>query len=143
MIRKFDTGATRDTNEGKLEIAWAAGFYDGEGSISCGSNNGNPHTRIQLGIGQKNYNGEISDTLKKFKKIVGCGHIYQKTKTGKEINQHQFIISKSSDVKLALNLLWQHLSTAKKEQARLAIHLFEDGIKKLNLKLSEKKNENI
>lgn len=33
VIREFATGATCDTDEGKLELAWAAGLFEGEGCI--------------------------------------------------------------------------------------------------------------
>lgn len=32
-MRTFATGATRDTETDKLELAWAAGLFDGEGSV--------------------------------------------------------------------------------------------------------------
>jgi len=89
----------------KIELAWAAGFYDGEGSTCCSINNGNPHTRLALSIGQKNYRGKISDTLIRFKLAVGGGKIYKKTRIGKEINQSQFYITKTKDIITTLKLL--------------------------------------
>jgi len=128
-IRKFESGATRDTEDNKpdyeINIAWATGFYDGDGSMCCTSNNGKKYQRLQLTIGQKDYNGKVADTLVKFKNIVGCGYIYQKNKKGKEINQHQFFVTKREDVKKVINLLWKHLSISKKNQAIKALNLFE------------------
>lgn len=118
----------------KENIAWAAGFYDGEGSVSCRSNNGNPHTLLQLSIGQKNDGNEIAETLKKFKSIVGCGHIYRKTRIGIEINQHQFFVSKQLDVIKVINLLWPYLSITKKNQANKAWFLFKRGQRILKVK---------
>jgi len=140
-IRVFDLGGKRDTDINAVGISWAAGFYDGEGSVSCGNNNGNPDTRIQLSIGQKDYNGHIADTLEKFKAIVKCGHIYQKVKTGKEINQHQFLASKASDVYHIITLLWYHLSTSKKEQAKNALFKLSKGQKQLKNKIKIESKE--
>ena len=115
----------------KKDLAWAAGFYDGEGSVSCVANNGNPHTLLQLSIGQKDYNGHIADTLIKFLNIVKCGHIYRKTKTGKEINQHQFFVSKLNDTKKVIDMLWEFLSKSKQEQATKALILLKEGREKI------------
>ena len=133
-MRNFSSGATRDSDEEKydeIEVAWAAGFYDGEGSTCCCANNGNPFTRIQFSIGQKDYNGKIADTLLRFKEVVKCGYIYRKTRIGKEINQHQFFICKPKDVEKVLRLLWKYLSKSKREQANKAFNLYDEGIKKL------------
>lgn len=128
-IREFKTGATRDTEEEKLDykinIAWAVGFYDGEGSITCTSNNGRKYQRLQISIGQKDHDGKIADTLVKFKNIVKCGYIYQKNRTGKENNQHQFFVTKLKDVNKVINLLWNNLSISKKEQIIKALNLYK------------------
>jgi len=123
----------------KQKLAWAAGFYDGEGSSSCGSNNGNPHSRIQLSIGQKNDGDEIAETLIKFQKAVKIGNIYKKVRIGKEINQHQYLISKEADVKCVLKLLWPYISSKKKNQARRALKLLKNGKRILKSKIEENK----
>ncbi len=114
---------------GVEEIAWATGFYDGEGSVSCTSNNGNPNTRIQLSVGQRNdrKTGKIAGTLVKFHKVVGRGHIYRKTRVGKEINQHQFVVCRAVDVEYVVSLLWKNLSLQKKRQAERAFSLYNKG----------------
>jgi hypothetical protein len=115
-----------------IELAWAAGFYDGEGSVSCTSNNGNPYTRIQLSIGQKDrHDGSISESLIRFINAVGVGKIYRKTKTGKEINQHQYLVCKKSDVEFVLSILWPYISETKRNQAERAIALLSSGIERL------------
>lgn len=120
-MRKFKTGATRDS---ELELSWAGGFFDGEGSFSCCKNNGKKFTRIQASIGQKNYNGKVSDTLIRFKNAVGVGKIFKKSRTGKEINQHQFLVCKLSDVKTFVKKILPHISKPKKDQIIRANKLF-------------------
>jgi hypothetical protein len=56
----------RDVFPSIADLAWAGGFYDGEGSICCTSNNGRPHSKIQLSLGQKNDDGQIAETLSRF-----------------------------------------------------------------------------
>ncbi|KKN48386.1 hypothetical protein LCGC14_0653330 [marine sediment metagenome] len=124
----------------QLEIAWAAGFYDGEGSVSCGSNNGNPQTRIQLGIGQKNDGDKIAAVLERFKKAVGVGKIYRKTRKGKEINQHQYLISKEKDVHKVINKLWPFMSYKKRYQATTAMAKLSEGKAWLKAKRERKYN---
>ncbi|HDZ25207.1 hypothetical protein LCGC14_1276570 [marine sediment metagenome] len=146
QMREFTSGATRDSEDGKLdlgiELAWSAGFYDGEGSISCTTNNGNPFTRVQLSIGQKNDpNGQPAETLQRFLNAVGVGKIYRKTAKGKEKNQHQYTICKRKNVEIVLQLLWPYLSTQKRKQAQRAFRLLDSGIKDFNLSEREK-NEN-
>lgn len=130
---------TEDTQK-QLEIAWAAGFYDGEGSVSCTANNGNPQTRIQLSIGQKNDRGEIAAVLERFKKAVGVGKIYRKTRNDKEINQHQYLISKAEDVQAVINILWPFMSYKKRHQAANAMAKLFNGRKRLKAKRERKHN---
>lgn len=127
----FDLGRTGmgwPSVEERTEIAWAAGFFDGEGSTSCTANNGKADTRIQLSIGQKDEGGNIASTLIRFQKAMkGLGHIYQKTRIGLEINQHQFLVCRWRDVATCLRLLWPYLSETKITQATRAIDKFENA----------------
>jgi len=122
-MREFETGATRD----QIELAWAAGFYDGEGSISCTSNNGNPFTRVQLSIGQKNDGDAIATVLTRFQKAVGVGKIYRKTRIGREIDQHQYIVCDKKGVQKVIHALWPYLSPVKKRQIDVAVALLASG----------------
>jgi len=103
----------------KLALAWAGGFFDGEGSTVCCTNNGNPYSRMQLTLGQKDYKSRISPTLLRFHKILGVGKIYQKRITGKESNMHQFYTCKFTDVQKCIKLLWKYISIQKKNQIKL------------------------
>jgi hypothetical protein len=110
-MTRCKSGTTRDS-----ERAWAGGFFDGEGSTVCCINNGNIFSRIQMTLGQKDYRRSISPPLIKFQKVVNVGKIYKKTKTGKEINMHQFYTAKFEDVIKCASLLWKYLSIPKKHQ---------------------------
>lgn len=116
-MRQFDTGAARDTDTNKLELVWAAGFYDGEGSVSCTANNGKPMSRVQLSIGQReDAEGVPAATLERFMAAVGCGKIYVKSRRGHDIHQHQYIVSSRELVFDVCNKLWPYISEVKKLQ---------------------------
>lgn len=103
----------------KLDLAWAGGFFDGEGSVVCCINNGNPYSRMQMTLGQKDYKGKISPTLARFHRILGVGKVYIKRKAGKESNMHQFYTCKFKDVRKCIKLLWKYISIQKKKQIKL------------------------
>jgi hypothetical protein len=125
----------RDKNE---QLAWAGGLYDGEGSISCTSNNGNKHTRIQLSLGQKNdKNNKIAEVLIKFKKAIGFGNIYKKSKTGYEINQHQYLICDYKKVLKAIKILWPYISRVKRKQIVKNLRLYINGQEALKEKIEQ------
>lgn len=67
----------------ELEWAWAAGFFDGEGHISCRDRSGNSHLAkyrsprtLALCISQHD-----REVLDRFKTIAQCGKVYTIQKT--------------------------------------------------------------
>ena len=59
--------------------------------------------------------------LNRFLNAVGIGHIYRKTRTGKEINQHQYSVSKRNDVLEVMVIIWPFISNVKRLQMRDAL----------------------
>jgi len=94
-----------------LEYAWAAGFFDGEGTTSILKAQRDKYSYLRMSVSQKN-----RALLDKFQKIVGVGKVY-KSKT-REI--HSWDCYKKQDVEVALSLLWPHLSKQKRDQAENA-----------------------
>ena len=89
------------------ELAWAAGFFDGEGTTSYlkkGSWMG-----PRMSVAQNN-----PETLERFQLAVQCGKIYEHT-TRK--GMYSWNCQKKEDVEKVLNMLWPFLSNQKKEQA--------------------------
>jgi|SRR5678816_4000552 len=103
----------------KVKLAWASGFYDGEGSISCRALRLNNAPRLSLSLSQV----ELGP-LKKFKRCLwglgkiygpmfhGANHIYRWETTGFERCQ------------MGIILMWNELSDVKKEQAKKALTLY-------------------
>ena len=94
-------------NGNREELAWAAGFFDGEGSTSLAVGKKNKLPRIS--ISQKK-----SECLYKFRRIVGFGNVYGPLR---DYNIHVYSIQNAKGIDTTLTLLWPHLSEVKREQA--------------------------
>jgi hypothetical protein len=114
MSDKFRPTICIDTHE----LAWAAGFFDGEGSVMW---RGQKRPELSMTVTQADRR-----PLERFHKAIGClGTIrgpyrtYYKENEGKPvwvIGTHGF-----ADTQAAMALLWKWLSEPKREQAYTAI----------------------
>jgi hypothetical protein len=107
------------------ELAWAAGFYDGEGSVwyrppvrsgASSSRGGQGHVRISV---QQN----DPYVLERFKAAVGCGRVvgpYER-KTGKHNPFWTYEAHRFGEVMAVVCFLWKFLSPIKREQLRAAL----------------------
>ena len=57
------------------ELAWAAGFFDGEGSTSILKAQRDKYTYIRMSVNQK-----YPECLERFQRIIGYGKIYKAKK---------------------------------------------------------------
>lgn len=99
----------------EIELAWAAGFFDGEGHTGLQSKS-QKYRYLRLTVGQTE-----PTTLERFQKAVGYGNItgpYPRKGTRKDVWVWQTTSKKAHE---ALNRLLPYLSGPKREQARLAI----------------------
>ena len=87
------------------EIIWAAGFWDGEGSVVRTANHNS--TRIKMNVSQKDRR-----PLERFLKAVGVGKIYPQRPN----NAWQWSASAKADVIKVYELLSPYLSAPKMEQ---------------------------
>ena len=94
------------------ELAWAAGFFDGEGCTSVLKTARDKYAYVRLSTSQK-----YPEVLERFQRAVGHGSIY-KAKT-REI--YSLDVYKNERVMDVLNRLWPFLSERKKQQALDAI----------------------
>ena len=105
------------------ELAWAAGFFDGEGSTSVlypGKSKVRPegYACLHMKVPQKD-----SRPLHRFREAVGCGSV-----TGPYLQGECEIYSWQLGGKMArpvLDTLWPYLSEPKREQAAAAIAIVE------------------
>ena len=90
-----------------FELAWCAGFFDGEGTTSF--------LRKGTWIGPRVSVAQNSEaTLERFRQAVGIGKIYAHTTRP---GMYQWTCQRKEDVNTVLNMLWPFLSEQKKEQA--------------------------
>lgn len=99
----------------EIELAWAAGFFDGEGTTSSSKSNG---ANVRLSITQ--YHPEV---LERFVSAIGFGKVYgpSVSKSGKDFWQ---ICLSSKPTIVALGRMWPYLGNEKKNQALKALHKY-------------------
>jgi hypothetical protein len=103
-------------------LAWAAGFFDGEGSTIAKSSRRRPdYFQLDVSVPQCDHDG-VPEVLVKFKRaMLGCGAIYP---------QHRDDLYKWSAggrivSEMALALMWPWLGAVKREQAQAAMALVD------------------
>lgn len=97
-----------------IELAWAAGFYDGEG-CSCITKSSyynkqgkQPRYRLVVTVSQKTN----AFVLNRFNKAVQLGKIH-----GPDINfQYRWSVTTFEEVQAVICLLWKFLSPVKRKQ---------------------------
>lgn len=103
------------------ELAWAAGFFDGEGCTSVYSRSlqSRDYWVVQLSVSQIH-----ADTLERFRAAVGVGQMFGPySRTGNDI--YTFKVSGYEKVQAIIAMLWPWLTTHKKEQAVLALQRYQ------------------
>lgn len=99
------------------ELAWAAGFFDGEGYIGFYSQQGKPSVRISIG------QVTISPLLR-FSLIVPHGQIYNRRP---KVKRYDLEIKRFEAVQAVIAFLWFKLSPPKRIQASQALKKFLDA----------------
>ena len=105
----------------KIELAWAAGFFDGEGHISTNSDRG--WLRMSLSINQID-----REVLDRFNTATGnLGKVYgpYEFKNSKS-PQYKYQVNRMNNIKMIVQELMPFLSTVKKEQCSRALKKFEE-----------------
>lgn len=92
----------------ELDLAWAAGFFDGEGTTSNLKAKRDKYSYLRCSISQKN-----PELLEKFLAIFKVGKIY-KSKTRNIYSWNCYTYEESI---LVLNQMWPYLGEQKKLQA--------------------------
>ncbi len=93
------------------EIAWAAGFYDGEGN-TCSTNNGRGCT---MSVSQC----DLVPLCRFQRALAGAGKIYGPypgNDNGRCRPFYVWKVSRHDDVMKSISLLWPHLSKPKRKQ---------------------------
>lgn len=111
---------TRET-----ELAWAAGFFDGEG---CVTNRPTARDRCpvpKIQVGQSDDEG-VPETLVRFERAVGVPcRIYGPFKQAGRRDKYTLSIGKWADVQTARGRLWPYLSGPKRRAFEVAFMAYE------------------
>lgn len=101
------------------ELAWAAGFVDGEGHFgfrTTGRSATKRHGGPVFTVGQVG-----RETLDRLRDALGFGAVRGPYDRGKNQPQHQFGVASFEKTQAAIAMLWTFLSTPKRNQARNAL----------------------
>lgn len=107
------------------DLAWAAGFFDGEGCVSFGVRRGRYKTRqIQVNVTQS---GDHAVTLlSKFQcAVANLGHISGPF-SGRRTPRWNWGVTRFESVQAVIAMLWPWLGPAKRNKAKLCLSAYRD-----------------
>lgn len=112
----------------KTELAWAAGFFDGEGSIGSyfgGGRNRDCQT-IMLSVAQSSDNG-VPYVLERFKNVFSEGRILSKRRRKNARKpEYMFYTPGFEKSQFVIAAMWNYLSPVKRMQAEKALQLYKE-----------------
>lgn len=91
----------------QVEVAWAAGLFEGEGS--CGIGSGQRQPRLQLVMTDR-------DVVDRFAEVIGVGNVRTYHRPPNK-RYWQWSVQSQSDVLHVLNLLWPYLGQRRLQAA--------------------------
>jgi hypothetical protein len=111
-----------------LELAWASGFFDGEGCSGVRPDESRPNAiHIAVSVSQSSQRADIvPSVLGRFQRAVGgMGFIrsaYFDKRSG--TYAHQWLAASFEEAQAVVALLWSHLGAVKRGQAEAAFRLY-------------------
>ena len=115
----------------KEKLAWAAGFFDGEGCTTFKANQKKPNGRMYgipvLQVTQCSNLEKYPEVLEKFNEAVGrLGHQYgpYNKKSAAQL-YYQLDITGFEEVQAVVAMLWPWLSSVKRQQAEKALEAYK------------------
>ena len=112
------------------DLAWAASFFDGEGSVGCQffKTRGYKQRKLSVSIGQVH-----RQVLDKFKNAVGgLGGVYDcKNPSGFTVKSQRIFRYQAGsfqDAQAIMAMLWPWLSSIKREQTKRALARYHGGL---------------
>ena len=106
------------------ELAWAAGFFDGEGGTYCGRE-GTTRPTLTLAVGQAE-----TSTLERFNEAIGSlGKVRGPYLAGMKQRRYWTLrVGSFEKVQAAVAMLWPFMSEPKRQQAHAAIRAWEEHL---------------
>lgn len=122
-----------------LEVAWAAGLFDGDGSTSTkrkSRRDGATFYTVCAGLAQSGPQG-VPEVLSRFLRVVGFGRIYGPYRwRNTSVPGYEWKIASYRELVALEALLGPHLSGPKREQAKAALSTFASSGHRRNKVLS-------
>lgn len=100
----------------KSELAWAAGFFDGEGCTTAHLGYGKERLQPRMRLSQMSKD-EVPETLLRFQKAVQLGKLYGPYR-GTKNPFYVWAATRLADVESVVKLLWPFLSSPKRQQIK-------------------------
>src|SRR2546428_4621553 len=106
----------------RAELAWAAGFFDGEGSTIARTLTSRPgYHQLNVTVPQSGRDGPPAVLLRFQRVMLGMGHISGPS----DVGIYMLRYAAREEARLVLALMWPHLGDVKKDQAVRASELVE------------------
>jgi len=127
----LDLAAPRES-AGHIERAWAAGFFDGEGSVSVGGSSAERRSYLQpsFEIPQSSDCG-VPESLVRFQSIVECGSIsgpHPPRNPWGRLPGYRWELGGHRNVETVAGLLWPWLGSVKRMQIEWALSRVHAGL---------------
>jgi hypothetical protein len=124
--------ATPRSNSLDAERAWAAGFFDGEGSISVGGSSLEPpaYRQPSMEIPQSSADG-VPDSLVRFQGVVQAGSItgpHPPRNPWAKLPSYRWELGGHRKVEMVCGVLWPWLGNVKRMQIEWALSLVHAGL---------------
>jgi hypothetical protein len=124
--------ATPLSRSDDTERAWAAGFFDGEGSVSVGGRHfeSNAYRQPSMEIPQSSAHG-VPDSLVRFQAVVGAGSItgpHPPRNPWARLPSYRWELGGHRKVEMVAGLLWLWLGSTKRSQIEWALSLVHAGL---------------
>jgi hypothetical protein len=92
-----------------LEIAWAGGLFEGEGTITLV---GSKYKQPSLRLGMVDL-----DIVERFRDVVGVGAIYTERRPAPRQDLYRWVTNRRSDCLRVVSELWPHLGDRRRARA--------------------------
>jgi hypothetical protein len=117
----------------EIQLAWAAGFFDGEGTVGADQDPRTGRYRaINMEIPQSSANG-VPDVLVRFREIIGVGNIsgpHEPRSPWSRLPRYRWLSGGLDNAEAVSALIWPWLGSVKRAQFENAIRLRRTGIRR-------------
>ena len=125
---------TPQTTGGPTDVAWAAGFFDGEGTVGINRLNPTraPYRGVEMEIPQSSDDG-VPKVLLRFKEVVGRGSItgpHEPRNPWSQLPSYRWRLGGHLNVEATAGLLWPWLSAVRRIRIEWALGEVHAGLKK-------------